>query len=73
MRWPSPWVIPGFRAISHATTGETSSGSQAAGLTPANYVAFRDSSETLSRLITTVPPEGFEPPTYGTGNRRSIP
>ena len=20
-----------------------------------------------------VPPEGFEPPTYGTGNRRSIP
>lgn len=36
-----------------------------------NYVATQISS--MSRLITSVPPEGFEPPTFGTGNRCSIP
>ena len=26
-----------------------------------------------AEAVSQVPPEGFEPPTYGTGNRRSIP
>lgn len=30
-------------------------------------------SSVVSSINGTVPPEGFEPPTYGTGNRRSIP